>query len=70
MEEGIRLILAQIRINAANREVHLCHLPCVGVGLLPKHRHCAALSAVRLNEFCTLHEHPTGATAGVVYTTI
>ena len=65
MKEGIRLILTQIRINAANREVHLCHLPCVGVGLLPKHRHSTALSSVRLNELGTLHKHPTGAAAWV-----
>ena len=67
IEERIRLMFTKVGINAADCQIHLCHLPRVSVGFLSVNGNYAAHIAVCLNEFRTLHEHPATATAGVVY---
>ena len=52
VEEGIGVEFAEVGINAANGKVHLRHLPCGRVGILPVDRNVIDITAVALDKFC------------------
>lgn len=66
VEERVFVVFAEVRIDAADGHVHLCHFPSVGVGLLAVNAYVVAVAAVVLNEFDALHEHAAGAAARVI----
>jgi hypothetical protein len=61
-----RVAVPDLRVNAADREVHLGEPPGGVVRLLPVDGDVAELAGVRLDELLALHEHAARATAGVV----
>ena len=68
--EGV-CIVAQIGLDAANTEVHLCELPRGRVALLAKDSDVLYhVAAMVLDEGGGLHEHASAAAAGVVHTTV
>ena len=70
IEEGIRVVAAKVGFDTTDGKIHLCHLPCGGVGVLSKHRNVVDVTAVVFNKLRTLDEHTAGATAGIVYAAI
>ena len=66
VEEGIGVEFAQIRLDSPDGQVHLCHLPGGGVGVLSKYRNLVNVAAMVLNELCGLDKHPARAAAGIV----
>ena len=64
--ERIRVLLAKVAIDAANREVHVGQTPRGVVGLLPVHADVANLSAVCLHKLFGLNEHAARPTARVI----
>ena len=70
VEERVLMVRSEVRVDAAYRHIHLCHLPSIGVGLLPIHGDISALAAVRLQEFCRLHEHTARSAARVVHAAV
>ena len=68
--EGV-CIVAQIGLDAANTEVHLCELPSGRVALLAKDGDVLYhVAAMVLDEGGGLHEHASAAAAGDVHTTV
>ena len=67
IQKGIRCIGAEVRLNAANGQVHLCHLPCGRIRILAINGNVADIAAVVLYKFCGLHEHAAGSAAGIIY---
>lgn len=59
-----------LRVNAADREVHLRQSPGGIVRFLAVDGDVTELAGVRLDEFLALHEHPARAAAGVVDTAL
>ena len=57
MLERIGGFLAQVALDAADRQVHLGKLPGRCIGFLPKDADVIQFAAMRLNEFFRLHEH-------------
>ena len=62
--EGVAV--ADLRVDAADGEVHLGQPPGGVVRLLPVDGDVADAPAVRLDELLALDEHPAGAAAGIV----
>ena len=67
VQEGIRRILAQIRLNAADGKVHLGQLPGGGVGILAIDRDILNIAAVVLDKLGRLDKHTARAAAGVIH---
>jgi len=65
IREGIRMIWTEIRTDSANRHIDLSHLPGITVCFLTIDRYSASGTAMSLKEFCALHKHTAGATAGI-----
>ena len=65
IEEGVRIIAAEVGFDATYGKVHLCHLPCGGVGVLSEHGNVVDVTAVVFNELRALDEHTAGAAAGI-----
>ena len=70
IEKCICLIRAEIGVNTSNSHIHFCHFPSVSVGLLTVNSDFATLTAVSLNELCTLYEHAARTAARVIYTAV
>ena len=64
--EGVRVMRAEIGLDAADSHIDLRHFPRVGIGFLSVDGDDAAPSAVRFDEFLALDEHAAGAAAAVV----
>jgi hypothetical protein len=64
--EAALVVPADIRVDAAHREVHLGKAPGGVVALLPVDRDGADPAAVLQDECLGLHEHPARAAARVV----
>lgn len=68
--EGVGVV-AQVSLDAANTEVHLCELPRGRVTFLAKDGDVLYhVAAMVLDEGGGLHEHASATTAGVVHTTV
>ena len=65
IEESIRVIAAEVRFDTTDGEIHLCHLPRGGVGILSEHRNVVDVTAVVFNEFRALDKHTTRSAAGI-----
>ena len=65
-----RVAMRDLRINAADGEVHLGEPPRRVVRLLAVDADLADVPAVLLDEALALHEHAAGAAAGVVHATL
>ena len=65
-QEGVGGLLAEVGLDAADGEVHVCQPPGGGVGLLAEDGDVGLLAAVRLDELLGLHEHAARAAAGVI----
>jgi len=63
--EGIGGFGAEVGLDAVDGEVHLCHLPGIGVGFLPVDGDIADAPAVGFHELLGLDEHAAGTAAGV-----
>ena len=57
--EGVAPRLAKVGLQTADGEVHVRHLPCVGVELLTVDGHIAQVALVLLHKLRTLYEHST-----------
>lgn len=66
LEERVGVVGAEVRLDAADSEVHLRHLPGGGVGVLTVDRDVVDAPGMALDELGGLHEHAAGAAAGVV----
>ena len=66
IEERIGVLLAQVRVDAPDGEVHGRHLPRGGVALLAVDRQVIDVALVALHEFGRLNEHAARAAAGIV----
>ena len=55
--EGVGVVVANLAVNAANRQIHLTQPPGRGIRFLPVNRDVAALAAVRAQEAFALHKH-------------
>ena len=64
--EGVGVIIAEIRVHAADRHIDLCHLPGVRVCLLPIDGKRPAPPAMGLKKFRALDEHAAAAAAWVI----
>jgi len=64
--EGVGVFLADVRLDAADGEVHDGQAAGGGVALLAVDADVAEFAAVGLHEFFRLHEHAAGAAGGVV----
>ncbi len=62
-DEFAQIASIALRIDG---QVHLCHLPGSGVGVLSKYRNLVNVAAMVLNELCGLDKHPARAAAGIV----
>ena len=67
IEEGIGVEFAKVSVNTANGKVHLRHLPCGRVGILPVDRNVVDISAVALDKFCRLHKHSAAPAAWIIH---
>ena len=67
-EKGIRIILSEIGLDTANRQVHLRHFPCRRIGILTIDRYIIDISGVALDELCRLYKHTTRTAARIVNT--
>ena len=66
VEERVFVVLAEVRVDAADGHVHFRHFPGVGVGLLSVNAYVVAVATVVLDKLDALHEHAAGTAAGVI----
>ena len=66
VEECVFVVLAEVRVDAADGHVHFRHFPGVGVGLLAVNTYVVAVAAMVLDKLDALHEHAAGTAAGVI----
>ena len=66
-EKGVLVVVAEVRVDSADRHVHLRHFPCVGVGFLPEHADVVPVPRVFLDELHRLDEHAARTAARVVH---
>ena len=66
LEEGVGGLPAEVGLDGADGEVHVCEAPGGGVGLLAEDGDVGGVAAVGLDEGLGLNEHAAGAAAGVV----
>jgi hypothetical protein len=65
-----RIAMADLRVDAANREVHLGQTPGRVVRLLAVDGNVSQLAAVGFDELFAADEHAAGTAAGVVDTSL
>ena len=70
VEESISVIRSEVSINTTDSHIHFSHFPSISIGLLSVNRNIASVTAMCLNEFCTLYEHTARTTAWIVNTTV
>ena len=66
LKERVGVVGAEVRLDAADGEVHLRHFPGGGVGVLAVDGDVVDAPGMALDELGGLHEHAAGAAAGVV----
>lgn len=66
VEERVFVVLAEVRVDAADGHVHFRHFPGIGVGLLSVNAYIVAVAAMVLDKLDALHEHAAGTAAGVI----
>jgi hypothetical protein len=66
--ERVGVHLADVAVDAANRQIHLAQPPRRGVRLLPVDRQIADAAIMRQHKPLALHEHPARPAARIVYT--
>ena len=70
VEECVRVVAAEVCLDATDSKIHLCHLPCGRVGVLSEHGYVTQITAVIFDELCALNEHAARSAARVIHTAI
>lgn len=65
VEESISVIRSEVSINTTDSHIHFSHFPSISIGLLSVNRNIVSVTAMCLNEFCTLYEHTARTTAWI-----
>ena len=67
LEERVGIMIAQIRVDAADREVHGRHFPRGRIGLLAVHGDVVNVALMAFDEVRGLYEHAAAAAARIVH---
>ena len=70
VEESVRVVAAEVCLDATDGKIHLCHLPCGRVGVLAIYSNVVYITTMVFYKLCTLHEHASRSAAGVIYAAI
>ena len=69
VEKSVGIVLPEVGLDAADRKIHLRHLPSRRVGVLPINGDIFNISGMILNKLCRLHEHTARTAARIVHAT-